>query len=172
MDIAPNTIMSISEIEGLQQQLESIDSISSLQQILAANGIDKSQKDITKSLLSSGAFGRFRSAPEEVHNELANLIVLSEQEPQLLALLSSGGDINEITDALTSFGLTPSNDLIQALQAPAELSDDQLEQIVGGSLTLSILGLVLPPMIGLVSYWIQEHYSTQRYIANTQQVKA
>lgn len=150
----------------LQKQLQSVQSIESLQAILAAEGVDKSELDIAKGLIAAGALARFGDVPEVMQDQLAQLILLAEHDPELSSLLAQPSvDQAALKAQLASHGLTPSAEILEALAAPLPLNDEALELVVGGSLTLTILGMVVPAVVGLATLWINKHYDTQTRIA-------
>ena len=150
----------------LQEQLQSVQSIESLRTILAAEGVDKSEFEIAKGLIAAGALARFGNVPEGMQEQLAQLILLAEHDHVLSSLLAQPSlDQAALKGQLASHGLTASPEVLEALSVPLQLNDEALELVVGGSLTLTILGIVVPAVVGLATLWINKHYDTQTRIA-------
>ena len=118
---------------------------------------------VAQRLIADGAMPRFANLSLEAQRQVADVLVLAEQDPKIAALMR-GGDDGTLTGVLATHGIQLNDEALGALAQPPELDDPQLEQVEGGSATLAIIGAFVVPIATL---WITTHYSAKVKIAET-----
>lgn len=119
--------------QQLAQKLASAHSISEIRNVLADEGLTLSEPEIVQGLIAEGASPRFAGLSPAAQGQLAQVLVLAEQNPTLAKVLVSPGQVQAQLPALVAAaGLTLDQEVLDALAAPVEISDEQLEQVVGG----------------------------------------
>ncbi len=163
--------MTVSSPEVLEQKLAAVKSIHDIQQVCAAEGLEMTDAQVAQRLIADGAMPRFTNLSLEAQRQVADVLVLTEQDPQIAALMR-GGDDGTLTGLLATHGIQLNDEALDALSQPPELDDPQLEQVVGGSATLAIIGAIGGIVVQIATLWIVTHYSTQVRIAETNAKKA
>lgn len=166
--------MTVSSPEVLEQKLSAVQSIHDIQQVCAAEGLEITDVQVAQRLIADGAIPRFVNLALEAQRQVAEVLVLAEQNPQI-ATLVQGGDDGTLTGLLATHGIQLNDEALDALAQPPELDDPQLEQVVGGSATLAIIGAIGAIgaiIVPIATLWITTHYAAQVRIAETNAKKA
>ena len=163
--------MTVSSPEVLEQKLAAVQSIHDIQQACAAEGLEMTDAQVAQRLIADGAMPRFANLSLEAQRQVADVLVLTEQDPQIAALMW-GGDDGTLTGLLATHGIQLNAEALDALSQPPELDDSQLEHVVGGSATLAIIGAIGAIVVPIATLWITTHYAAQVKIAETNPNKA
>jgi hypothetical protein len=160
--------MSVSVSPELERKLVGVNSIHGIQQVLASEGMPMSDLEVARGLIAEGSSSRFAGLSPAAQDQVAQLIVLAEADPSIAAVVADPEQVaDRLPELAAAHGLKLDSEALAALSKPLDLSDTQLEQVVGGidPLTASLITLGITTLGGVLTLWITKHYETKERIA-------
>jgi len=156
-------IISANINSDLEQRLATATSFGGIQQILSAEGVEMSEHEIVVGLLAGGVSPRFVNLSPNARNQVAQVLLLAERNPAIAQVLASPEQVGFLLPGLLAGeGLDLDDEAVVSLSQPIELEDQELEQVVGGFLTetliLGFANIVVGALATVACTWIVEHY--------------